>query len=1782
VAGVIKMVEAMRHGLLPRSLHCEEPSPHVDWSAGAVELLSEPVEWPARERPRRAGVSSFGVSGTNAHVILEEAPAADEAPAERAAPPALPLLVSAQSEPALRAQAERLRAYVEGRPDLEPLDVAFSLATARTQFDERAVVVGSDREALLARLAALAKGEPADGVVTGQSHGGKAVFVFPGQGSQWEGMALELLDAQPVFAESMRACGEALSRYVDWSLEEVLRGADGAPSFERVDVVQPALFAVMASLAALWRSYGVEPSAVVGHSQGEIAAAYVAGGLSLDDAARVVCLRSQAVADDLAGRGGMGSVALGPEAAEERLEPYGERLSLAAVNGPASVVVSGEMEALDELLAACEAEGTWARKIPVDYPSHSVAVEGIEERLAQDLGPIAPTSGTVPFLSTVSAELIDTTELDAGYWYRNLRGRVRFNDAVAALIEDGASAFLEMSPHPGLTVGVAAAADAAGAADRVAAVGSLRRGEGGLERFLASLGEAHAHGVDVDWSQLYEGSGARRVELPTYAFQHQRFWIEGTGGVGDLAGTGLRAIDHRLLNAVLPLPSDRGTSFTGQVSLARQPWLADHAVFGRVLLPGTAFADLLLAAGAELGCPVVEELALEAPLVLADRDEVALQVMVGEDDGGRREVEVYSRGPVDPDADGAAAEWVRHATGVVSDDTSPAGELEGSWPPADAEQIDVASMYDRLADAGFEYGPAFQGVTHAWRRGEETFCEVALGEEVAQDADSFAVHPALLDATFHAVLDGLVGELDGGRVPLPFALSGVRVHRTGASSLRVRLTAAGEGGAISLVAADGGGATVLELESVSTRPVEAAQLGVAARPGGDSLFRHEWVELALEEGGAPAERYAVIGDGLALAGEVPGHPDLDALVAAIEQGDDAPEVVFATDAGLVPGGAPDAAAAARDGVLGLLSFLQAWLGAEALAEARLALVTRGAVSVRDGEAPDPARAALWGLVRSAETEHPGRFLLVDLDEQTDASTMDWPALLAADEPQLAVRRGTAHALRVARLHTSPALTPPEGEEAWHLDAPRRGTLEDLALVESARAREPLGAGEVRIAMRAGGLNFRDVLIALGQYPDDDPIGSEGAGIVLEVGDAVDGLAAGDRVFGFVPEGLGPVAVADRRVVAPMPETWSFAEGASVPVVFATAYYGLVEIGRLSEGETVLVHAGAGGVGMAAIQIARHLGAEVYATASPAKWDVLRGLGLDDDHIASSRDLDFRERFLETTGGRGMDVVLNALAREYVDASLDLLPRGGRFVEMGKADVRDAEQVARDHAGVGYRAFDLLRAAGPDRVGEVLAAVLELFAEGALRHLPVRAWDVRHAGEAFRHLGDGRNVGKVVLTVPRSLDPEGTVLITGGTGDLGARVARHLAREHGAPHLLLVSRRGPDAPGAAERAEELRELGAEPSVVACDVTDRDDLSSLLDSIDAEHPLTAIVHTAGVLDDSVIESLTTEQVDRVLRPKTDATQLLHELTLGTDLAELVLFSSDAGTMGSPGQGNYAAANVFLDALAERRAAQGLPAKSLAWGLWSNATGMAGDLGEADIARLARLGAAAMTNELELFDAARASAEAIVVPTKLDMAALRAAAQDGSLPPIMREVVRARPRGGREGGSLEQQLAGVPESEREGTVLRVVREQVASVLGHSSVAAIQPKRKFKELGFDSLSAVELRNRLARVSGLRLPSTLVFDRPSPAAVSQYMLERLAPAPAADAEPADEASEAEIQRLVGSIPVEQLRSAGLLDALVKLARSNGGESAPAERERAGDVRDLDLDELVRMAKTPR
>ncbi|WP_327387925.1 type I polyketide synthase [Streptomyces sp. NBC_01207] len=1181
VASIIKMVEAMRHGVVPKTLHLDEPTPHVDWEAGAVSLIGENLPWPRTGAPRRAGVSSFGFSGTNAHVIVEQAPEADAVePVAGSGMPVVPWVLSGKSAGALRGQAERLADWLAGAPDVDPLDVAWSLASTRAGLEHRAVVFGDH----VAGVAAVASGSLAAGVVTGSVVGGKTAFVFPGQGSQWVGMAVGLLESSPVFAARVGECAKALEPFTDWSLTDVLRGVEGAPSLDRVDVVQPALFAVMVSLAEVWRAAGVRPGAVIGHSQGEIAAACVAGILSLEDAARVVALRSQAIGRVLAGLGGMVSVPLPAKDVRERIAPWGEeRISVAAVNGPSSVVVSGEVQALEELLAACEADGVRAKRIAVDYASHSAQVELLREELDALLAPIVPRAAEVPFLSTVTGEWVSGTELDAGYWFRNLRQTVELEQATRTLLEQGFGVFVESSPHPVLTVGMQETVEDAGR--EAAVLGSLRRNEGGLERFWLSLGEAYVRGVAVDWDAVFAGTGAQRLDLPTYAFQQEHFWLE--------SGT--------------------------------------------------------------------------AP----------------------------DAGPAMSPSDAADAHF---------------------WEAV--ERQDVAALTAELAIAGDETLTALLPALSSWRRRRQE----------------------------RSTVDGWRYRITWKPAPEPAA-----TRLTG--TWLVAVPEAGEGADAVVRALAEHGADVRRIAVPRTHDARA-----------------ELVEQIRE----------ALADGPAVSGV------LSLLTPA---GDEAEPI----------------GSAAPAGVIATLSLVQA-LG-DADVAAPLWCVTRGAVSVgRSEQQADPAQAPIWGLGRVTALEHGERWGgLVDLPAQADARTLGrLVGVLAGD------------------------------------------------------------AAEDQVAVRSAGLFVR------------------------------------------------------RLVRAGLAET-------------------------------------------------------------PA----------------------------------------------------------------------------------------------------------------------VREW--RSAG---------------------------TTLVTGGTGALGAHVARWLAG-NGAEHLILTSRRGADAPGADGLRDELTALGARVTLAACDVSDRDALADLLASVPADQPLTAVVHTAAVLDDGVIEALTPEQVERVLRVKVDATLHLHELTRDLDLSAFVLFSSFAATFGAPGQGNYAPGNAFLDAFAEYRRAAGLPATSLAWGPWGDGGMAEGAVGD----RMRRHGVIEMAPERAVSALQHALDRDETTLTVADMEWKRfvLAFTSGRARPLLHDLPEARQAmehartdASEDSGSaavLTRQLAGQPEAEQERLLLELVRTAVAAVLGYAGPEAVEAGRAFKELGFDSLTSVELRNRLNAAAGLKLPPTLVFDYPTPTVLARHLRAELAGQGAAGATPVPAAS---------------------------------------------------------------
>ncbi|MEV0335651.1 SDR family NAD(P)-dependent oxidoreductase [Nocardia sp. NPDC050717] len=1368
VGGVIKMVQAMRHDLLPATLHVDAPTPHVDWSAGSARLLTAAEPWPAGERVRRAGVSSFGASGTNAHVILEEAPALDDAATETAdAAPEQSAravtagvstwLLSAKTEDGLRAQADKLRRFAIAHPDVAIDDIGHALLTTRARLDWRGAVVGGDRDTLLAGLAALAEHGTActsAGVTAARATSRATAFLCTGQGAQRAGMGRELHAAFPVFAAALDEVCAQFDPLLGVSLRQVMftgGGPDATDLLDRTEFTQPALFAYEVALFRLLASFGVTPDYLIGHSIGELAAAYLAGVWTLPDACRLVAARGRLMGALPAG-GAMLAVAAAEEEVAQALSGQGERVSLAAVNAPRAVVVSGDEDAVAALGREFSAQGRETSRLRVSHAFHSPRMDPMLAEFGTVARDVEYRRPLVPLVSNLTGRIAGEEILDPAYWVRQVRSAVRFAPGIDSLAAAGVRRFVEVGPDAVLAAMTRQTLPADIDAQALVLAGA-RRGHGEVEQFVTALAGAAVAGADVDWSVFFAGRSMARVSLPTYAFQRRRYWLETTPGGAVADSLGSRAVAHPVLDAAVPMAAG-GVVLTGRLSALSQPWLADHVIGGVMLLPGTGFVELALRAGREAGCPVLEELMLQTPLVLPPTGGVRIQVVVGgpEPESAQRSLAIYSRGAHDQDGP-----WELHAHGQLTSRDDTAVPEPRAWPPADATAVEID--YAKFLTRGYDLGPAFQGVRALWRHGDEVFAEIAVDAETGVRGAGFGIHPALLDATLQTGLLAGVQEIPPGQVVLPFAWQSVALFTAEAAVLRARLTVSGSRVSVSMT--DEHGQPVLAGE-MTTRPVPVAQLAAGA-----AAPVLELVWSPVDAASSVAETAVGQWDRLDPDSPVP------------------PLVVLEAGSGWTGNTGADVVATTHAEVARVLGVVQEWLREDRFASSRLVVATRGAVALPGEDVTDLAGAAVWGLVRSAQSENPDRIHLVDSDTRIEERL----AARAVTEAQVVLRAGVAHTARLRR-----------------------------------------------------------------------------------------------------------------------------------------------------------------------------------STAVPAA-------------------------------------------------------------------------------------------------------------------------------------GDGSAFGT------------GAVLITGGTGGLGAVLARHVVLAHGVRSLLLVSRSGPRADGVAALTAELTELGARVRVLACDVSDPVAVRRLV--AEAPEPLTGVIHAAGVLDDGVVAALTAARMDAVLAPKADAAWYLHEATAALDLSAFVVFSSLSGTIGGPGQANYAAANTFLDGLVAHRRALGLAARSLAWGPWAHSGGMTGHLTEVDAARTTRAGFTALSDEKALAagDSVLAAGPDHAVITGIDTTALRAKAEAGLLPPLLRELV---PRTATRSVStpvassgLRQRLAGLDTDRQRKVVLDAVRAHVRAVLGRDAGSALEADRStFQDLGFDSLGAVELRNRVKADTGLALAATVVFDYPTPAALAEHLREQLTDGP--------------------------------------------------------------------------
>ncbi len=1812
IAGLIKVALMVSNRMVPPSLHYHQPNPHIAFQDLSLRVAGSLEPWPCQDGPAVAGVSAFGFGGTNAHLVVQECPprlpagGADDGRAHL-------LAISARSEEALRNLALEYETRLAGPGSEVPLlGLCRAAAVRRVHHEHRLSCVASTSKELCEKLGAFARHEERTGMSFGSGRLGRhprVAFVFAGQGPSWWPIGADLITTEPVFRAVLQECDTLLRRHTDWSLMEQLTMDPGSSRLTDTAVGQPALCALQIALAAQWRSWGVEPAAVVGHSVGEVAAAHVCGALGLEEALCLALHRGRVIRAAVGG-GKMAVATLSLEQAQEAVAGLGHGLvSVAASNGPTSTVFSGESAALRSLAADLEADGIFCRVLgSVDFASHSPQMDPLQDQLRQLLTGLQPRSATLPMISTVTGQLIDGAELDAGYWATNLRHPVLFDAAVTTLVDSGYDAFVEIAPHPMLGAAINERIAAQGRSGAV--VASLRREVPGRESMLAELGRLHCAGYPVDWSRIH-GPVVPMVPLPTYPWQRQRYWLDD----GHKRSMPRVHHGHPLLETSVRSAAEPGAHhWNARVDLDGFPYLGDHRVAGAAVLPASLVLETALAASRQsLGQDrtILEDVSFSR-ITMVDElaREANLQLVLFPENTETGSFQLFSRSA----AQVAVEDWTEVARGRVRTGAGPIGEdvpvsqslgaVRGRCP----EVLDPAAHYGALHDAGLQYGPSFQGVHSLWGGAGEAVARLHDLAELTGDRDPYLIHPALLDSA----LQSLAAAIDPqhrqpattyvpvavGRFTLP--VEGA-VARWACATIDGPEIGAGQPGADrngdpavcdqrgadeiiggQVVLFDDEGRWAGEIDGIALRRLDAAEPRDAVA---DSLWQIQWsvaADLAptadsetdpatgwwlllADSGTVCAElRARLTGRGGQCVTVTPGEQYRAINASRFEIRPTSPEDLAAVfehctgayrtpcaavvsawslDASLPADRAPEAEEHEPESLwtaydlccVPVLHVVQSLALLASRQSPKLVVVTRGAQSVTDDKAPTSmAQSALWGLATVICIEHGElRPTIIDLDP---AGVADEVGALLGE--LLSTGHTEQIALRDGRRHTpslEPWTAPDVAGQAWQhrpfvvasdgnhrILAAHPGILDTLT--STLWERHLPGPGQVEIEVAAAGLNFMDVLKALDSCPGVPsgivPLGAECAGRVSAVGAGAGQHRVGDRVMAVAPSSMAAFATTPWQLVAPVPEGLSDEQAASTPIAFLTAVYGLEYLARLRHDEKVLIHSATGGVGLAALQVAQRNGAEVFATAgTPEKRQMLASLGVK--HVMDSRSLHFADEVMDLTQGRGVDVVLNSLTGEALTRSLSLLAPNGRFVEIGKQDIYHD-----GHLGLGllrqnrsFFAVDLeqLLADQPALVATLFAEVSRGFEDGELTALPVTGFTYPEAAKAFAYMAQARHTGKVVLRPEAgqmiAVRPEqdrirsaATYLVTGGLGALGLQTARYLV-DQGARHLALLGRNKPSAEAGRVLAE-LRCREVEIEVFSADISRFDGLTPVLAQIDrAMPPLAGVVHAAGILDDGLLLALDPARFRSVGEAKVAGAWNLHRATLDRDLDFFVMFSSAAAILGSPGQGNYAAANAFMDSLAQQRHSMGLPALSINWGPWSEA-GLA--------ARPERGGALSARGIISLSPQDGIAALHRLLPTStaqaavlaLDRDKLSAAADSGLLPRLLANLIAAgntrhEPARPASAEVLQRLLAVEPGRRRVAILTRHCMGEAARVL-KLDVSRLDPAAPLASMGFDSLMSLELRKRLEASLNLDLPATLAWRFPTVDALVPYLAGRM------------------------------------------------------------------------------
>lgn len=1758
VAGVIKTILAMQHGVVPPSLHFRKPNQLIPWSSLRVRVPTEPAPWTvAPGVPRRAGVSSFGFSGTNSHLIIEEAPAPPQ-PVARPARVQL-LVLSAQTDVALRALAERYVTLLRS-PDAPPLgDIAASAAMGRSHLQERLALVADSNAAAADALQSFLDDPSSPAVWLGRHASGhvpEVAFLFSGQGAQYAGMACELYETEPVFRAALDACAAIADPLLSAPLIPVIMGESAVQGLvDDTAFTQPALFAVEYSLAQLWKSWGVEPALVMGHSVGEYVAACLAGVFSLSDGLRLIAARARLMSA-LPRDGAMVAVFAKRVQVAELLQGADADVGIAAVNGPQNTVISGRTAAVDTVLDTFTAQGIEFSRLNVSHAFHSPLMEPMLDEFERVAASVAFSMPTIGLVSNVTGKMAGDEVTTPEYWRRHVRNAVLFTDSIATLHTEHIRTFLEVGPTPVL---IGMGQRCARGADAVW-VGSLKKGRSDREAMLESAGRLHVDGRPINWHSICDAH-AQRVDLPTYPFQRERYWFDALGVPAPKQSVAGRPTGHPLLGHRLASPVPL---FQSELSVQTTAWLSDHRIYDSALFPVTGFLELALAAGAQaFGTNDIElaHVSLRAGLTIPEPGSVTVQVLVTSQDDGAKMVRVFSALAESDDESAGTDGWRLHLSAdVLRASAQPPEHGVRTLASEGRVELDVPAYYAKLHAQGAYYGTSFRGITSIAKADGMVLGRIELPDALVEENAAYFIHPALLDSCVQLIGVGLPWADDPRStddICVPVGLASYYVYRPAATAIlclveSIRPNASNTSIVSDMTLTDIDGNVVARIEGIEMHRVTKAamQRGTDKPVKPDWLLEVEWQPSSVDAPLVPVTgKWLIVTDGATFPGDVAAAlTERGASVFIAQHGPafaatatgwtldvtDKAQVARLLDEltrrdetvlqGVVSLLGADAVSAGdlptieRDTQLRLAALL-ALVPTMADSGARLFIATRGSQPVGD-VVPDLAHAPVWGFANVVASEYPAlRVARIDLDPapRKDAATLFATALTGADgEDRVALRGGQRYVARLAHG----TLRNAESQPPRRLEITERGILENLALTEVAR--ETPGPGQVEVRVYATGLNFRDVLNALGMYPGDPgPLGNECAGVITAVGEGVDDLFVGDEVVTMIDKSFATYVLAPAMQTVRKPENLSFVEAATIPVTFLTAEYALSHLAGMKRGDKVLIHAATGGVGMAAIQLAKRAGAEIFGTAgSPAKRAMAQALGAD--HLSDSRSLIFADDFGAITHGDGVDIVLNSLAGDFIPTSLRLLTRGGHFIEIGKTGIWDADAVAQAFPGVHYHPLYLgeVTAARPQFMRDMLQRLMDDFASGALTPLPQRVYPLERAEEAFRFMGQGLHTGKIVITQRRTPEVRGdaTYMITGGLGGLGLACAAWLAGI-GARSIVLLGRRAPDEAASAQ-IDALRSTGVIVTVASCDISNARDVQGVLALIAGTlPPLRGILHAAGVVDDGMLPEQTMQRFERVMAPKVRGAWHLHRLTASLPIDFMVLFSSGAALLGSPGQSNYAAANSFLDALAYVRQAQGRHAVSINWGSWSD-VGMAAEISEGHRRRWASQGLGMITPEQGvkmLQDVLQRSASPNVAAVPLDKARLPRA-----LGPLYERLVAPEPARRKRTDTATDVLRRITEAgdEERAPILRAfLTEQIVRVLALPSASRARPDQSLMDIGMDSLTAMELRNRVQGAVKIRLSVADLLQGPTIDELTSDILRQLDPGANGNGATADVAS---------------------------------------------------------------